>query len=93
MEAVRQTKGSSLQQALNSLTEDGQRVLDAASGLERRLTGNLTMTKVEGPTPPPAPKRLNEPPLLDHVEEQIRKVLGQIRAAGDILVGIERELS
>ena len=90
---TRQSKGGSLQQALASLTEEGQRVLWAAAGLERRLIGNLMPTPIEAPTAPVPLAGINEPPLLDCVEEQIRKVLGQIRETNDILAGIEQELS
>ena len=90
---TRQSKGGSLQQALASLTEDGQRVLWAATGLERRLIGNLSTPSVQPPEAPTEGKPIHEPPLLDCVEEQIRKVLGQIREANDILAGIQQELS
>ena len=89
----RQTRGSSLQQALASLADDSQRILGAALSLDRRLVGNLATPIVEPPRAPPESKRIGEPPLLVAVEEQIRKALGQIREASDILVGIERELS
>ena len=90
---ARQTKAGSLQQALASLAEDGQRVLWAAVGLERRLIGNLDTPIVHSPTAPAEGKLINEPPLLDCTEEQIRKVLGQIIEANAILVSIEQELS
>lgn len=95
MEPTKQTKGSSLQQALASLTEDSQRILWSAVGLERRLVGYLETPIVEAPgAQPEIETKLNvEPPLLTSIEEQIRHVLGQIREAGEILLSIERELS
>ena len=90
---TRQTKGSRLQQALASLTEDSQRLLWAAAGLERRLIGNLSTPIVQPLTAPADGRLIKEAPLLDCVEEQIRKVLGEIREAGVILASIDQELS
>lgn len=93
MDTPRQTKGSSLQHALAGLTEDSKAILGTAIHLEQRLVGNLKTPIVEPPSAQTEVKRIGEPPLLDSVEQQIRKALGQIREAGEILLSIERELS
>ena len=95
MEQTRQSKGNSLQQSLTNLTEDSTRILGAAVSLERRLVGNLMtpISEVKAQSAQRDGNRIGEPPLLVSVEEQIRKILGQIREASEILLSIERELS
>ena len=93
MDAQRQTKGGSLYQALSSMEEAGLFVLGAATSLERCVVGNLNTPVVRGHSAQPGPPQPVDPPLLDFVEEQIRKVLAQVREATDIIIGIEKELS
>ena len=50
------------------------------------------MVEAPGAQPEIETKLIVEPPLLTSIEEQIRKALGQIREAGEILLNIEQEL-